>query len=206
MEVLIGGIIFGVFGARIYYVLFNFKEYINEPFKIWRISDGGLAIYGGIIAIVLYLVVYCRIRKQNFLDLADYLVPYLALGQAFGRWGNFFNIEAYGRPSTGIFRMGIYELGKYVEVHPCFLYESIGCLLIFLILTEVRKKRSYKGQVLYLYFTLYSFIRFFIERLRTDSLFFGYYRASQLLSLLFFSYFAITVVEKLKNNKKDIEN
>lgn len=104
--------IFGIIGARIYYVLFNLSKYLNEPLKIFAIKDGGIAIYGGIIAIAIYTFIFCKIKKKNFLDLADYLIPYLALGQSIGRWGNFFNVEAYGSETTSIFRMGINTVSR----------------------------------------------------------------------------------------------
>lgn len=107
LEFIIGALIFGVIGARLYYVLFNISNYIYNPPKIFAIRDGGLAIYGGIIGSSLYALILCKIRKKNFLDLADLLVPYLALGQAIGRWGNFFNKEAYGSITNSIFRMGL---------------------------------------------------------------------------------------------------
>lgn len=107
IEILIGSIIFGLIGARLYYIVFNLERYINNPLKIFAFRDGGLAIYGAIIAIVIYLLIICKIKKVNFLDLADYLVPYLALGQSIGRWGNFFNKEAYGNSTNSIFRMGL---------------------------------------------------------------------------------------------------
>lgn len=107
LEVLIGGMIFGIIGARAYYVLFRLDYYLANPSHIVRIRDGGLAIYGAMIAIVIFVFGYCQKKKIQFLDLADYLVPYLALGQCFGRWGNFFNMEAYGSSTHSILRMGI---------------------------------------------------------------------------------------------------
>lgn len=107
LEILIGGIIFGIIGARLYYVLFKLDYYISNPTKIFDIRDGGLAIYGAIISIIIFVLIYCKKNKINFLNLADYLIPYLALGQSFGRWGNFFNMEAYGNKTNSILRMGI---------------------------------------------------------------------------------------------------
>jgi phosphatidylglycerol:prolipoprotein diacylglycerol transferase len=189
LEFVIGAIIFGVLGARAYYVLFNFKEYLQEPSKIFSIRDGGLAIYGGIIAVVIYAFVVCKIRKKSFLDLADYLIPYLALGQCFGRWGNFFNQEAYGSQTSSIFRMGLNTTFGYIEVHPVFLYESVSTFLIFIILRILQKKRKFKGQILCLYFILYGFVRMFLEGLRVDSLWIGNFRISQILSAVFFVVF-----------------
>ena len=104
---IIGAIIFGIIGARLYYILFNLSNYLDDPLKIFAIRDGGLAIYGGIIGSALYTFIVCKIRKKSFLDFADFLVPYLALGQCFGRWGNFFNMEAYGGKTSSILRMGL---------------------------------------------------------------------------------------------------
>lgn len=107
LEIVIGSIIFGLIGARAYYVLFNLSRYLEEPLKIFAIRDGGLAIYGGIIGCIIFSAMMCKIKKVSFLNLADFLVPYLALGQCIGRWGNFFNQEAYGAKTSSIFRMGL---------------------------------------------------------------------------------------------------
>lgn len=182
LEVLIGGIVFGIIGARTYYVLFRLDYYMANPSQILKIRDGGIAIYGAIIAIMIFVLAYCHKKKVDFFDLADYLVPYLALGQCFGRWGNFFNIEAYGSKTSSILRMGIETTSGYSEVHPMFLYESICTLLIFIILSILRRKRKFKGQIFYLYFIMYGFIRMFLEGLRADSLWLGPVRVSQVLS------------------------
>ena len=198
LEVFIGGIIFGIIGARIYYVLFNLNYYLENPFQILKFRDGGLAIYGAIISIVLYIFIYCKIKKVNFFNLVDYLVPYLALGQSFGRWGNFFNVEAYGSSTNSIFRMGINSASGYIEVHPVFLYESVCDLLIFLILIGLKKKRRFKGQIFYMYFILYGFVRMFLEGIRTDSLWFGPLRISQIFSFILFVVFLIMYIRKIK--------
>lgn len=184
--------------ARMYYVIFRLDYYKNNILEILNIRDGGLAIYGGIIGGAVTIFVYSRFKKINFLDLLDYIVPYLALGQAIGRWGNFFNQEAYGIETNSIFRMGIIEQGKYIEVHPTFLYESICNLAIFIILYLMRNKRKYKGQLTYIYLTLYGFARCFIEGIRIDSLMFGKCRVSQLLSIAIFFIFGMVLIYKLK--------
>ena len=107
-------------------------------------------------------------------------------GQAIGRWGNFINVEAYGMETSLPWRMGIHETGKYIEVHPTFLYESIATFLIFILLIIISNKRKYKGQITLTYLMLYSFARIIIEGLRTDSLMLGSIRISQLLSLIIF--------------------
>lgn len=204
LEILIGSIIFGIIGARLYYAIFNFKNFFSNPIKLLELRDGGLAIYGGIIGIAIFLIIKCKISKVNFFDLADYLVPYLALGQSIGRWGNFFNIEAYGSKTTSIFRMGIETIEEgYIEVHPVFLYESISTFIIFVILRIMQKNRKFKGQILYTYFCLYGLVRMFLEGLRVDSLMLGNIRISQLLSLILFVVFFVLYCFKWKKNKKE---
>ena len=202
LEVLIGSIIFGVIGARLYFVIFKLDNYISNPLEIFNLRNGGLAIYGGIIGIILFIFIYCKIKKINFLNLTDYLIPYLALGQSFGRWGNFFNLEAYGKATNSIFRMGIETSSGYIEVHPVFLYESISTFIIFLILLFIRKNRKFEGQVFYMYFILYGFIRMFLESLRIDSLYLGNIRVSQILSfVLFTGFLSVYVAKRIKNRK-----
>lgn len=190
--------------ARIYFILFKLEHYIQNPIEIFDIRDGGLAIYGGIIGAVITIILYCKKKKISALDIMDYIVPYLALGQAIGRWGNFFNVEAHGGETTSIFRMGIIENSQYIEVHPTFLYESIICFIIFLFLYFKRNKRQYKGQLTYIYFVLYGFERAIIEGLRTDSLMLGNFRISQLLSIIFCITFSIVLIYKgVKEKNKD---
>lgn len=172
--------------ARIYYVAFNIKNYLNNPLQILNIRNGGLAIYGGIIGAIVTIIIFCRIKKLKILEVLDMLVPYLALGQSIGRWGNFINGEAYGTVTNNIFRMGIIENGLYKEVHPTFLYESISTLIIFLVLLALKKHRKYKGELTIVYLLLYSFIRAIIEGLRTDSLMIGTFRVSQVISVIIF--------------------
>lgn len=189
--------------ARIYYVVFNYQYYGNNLINIFNVKSGGLAIYGGIIGAVIVIYLYCKIKKVNFLNLLDYVVPYLALGQCIGRWGNFFNQEAYGIETTNLFRMGIIENGTYREVHPTFLYESAFNFLLFLILYCMRNKRQYKGQLAYLYLISYSFVRFFIEGIRIDSLMLGNIRVSQLFSLILFLVFGTIMIYHTIKSKKE---
>ena len=132
----------------------------------------------------------------------DMIVPYLSLGQAIGRWGNFINGEAHGATTNSIFRMGIIENGIYMEVHPTFLYESICTLIIFFILMYLRNHRKYAGQLTIVYLLLYSVIRTIIEGLRTDSLMVGNIRISQLISIIIFITAIIILVYKYKKKKE----
>ena len=181
-------------GARIYYVIFNINYYFSNPTKILNIRDGGLAIYGGIIAGTITIIIYCKIKKINILDVLDYVVPYVAMGQAIGRWGNFINVEAYGTETSNFIRMGIIENNIYKEVHPTFLYESIVTFFLFIFLFNIRNKRKYSGQLTYIYLATYSIARFFIEGLRTDSLMLGNIRVSQLVSLIIFIFSILMIL------------
>ena len=190
--------------ARLYFVIFKLDYYIKAPLEIFNIRSGGLAIYGGIIGAIFTIYVYCKIKKIKILDMLDYIAPYLALGQAIGRWGNFFNTEAHGTTTNSILRMGITENGKYIQVHPTFLYESICTLIIFIILFTKRNKREYSGEISYMYFFLYGIVRAIIEGLRTDSLMLGNIKISQIISILLSIIFgSILIYKKVRKWKKD---
>ena len=195
-----------IIGARAYYVIFNWSTYAGNIQSIFDTRAGGLAVYGGIIACLLGLLIMCKIRKIPFTSLADYCVVYLPLGQAIGRWGNFFNQEAFGTTTTMPWGMWSESTRSYLArfcpelvalspVHPTFLYESIADLIIFFILLQVRKKSTHAFETTSAYFVLYGAARFFIEGLRTDSLYIAgtEIRVSQALSLflLFFGLIAI---------------
>ena len=203
LELMIALIPSSILSARIFYIIFKLDYYIQNPGNILNIRDGGLAIYGGIIGAVITIYIYCKRKKINAVDMLDYIVPYLALGQAIGRWGNFFNGEAHGIETTNFFRMGIVENEKYIEVHPTFLYESICNLIIFIILYLLKNKRKYKGQLTYIYLTLYGFVRALIEGLRTDSLMIGSFRVSQILSIILcITFCAILIYKEIKNKRE----
>lgn len=203
LELMIILIPISIISARIFYVIFMLDYYVQNPENILNIRDGGLAIYGGIIGAVITIFIYCKKKKINTLDMLDYIVPYLVLGQAIGRWGNFLNGEAHGTITTNVFRMGIIENGKYIEVHPTFLYESICDFIIFIILFELKNRRKYKGQITYIYLTLYGFIRALIEGLRTDSLMIGLFRVSQILSIILcVTFCAILIYKEIKNKRE----
>lgn len=185
LEILIYSLIGGILGARIYYCLFNLKFYLLNPSKIFAFRDGGLAIYGGIIFGFIISFIICKIKKINFKNFADYIAPYLALAQGIGRLGNFFNVEAFGAKTSNFLRMGIIKGGELIEVHPCFLYEGVLCIIIFVILKILQKRRKFEFQIFASYMFLYGLVRFFIEGLRVDSLYFFGIRISQLVSLAF---------------------
>lgn len=173
----------GIIGARLYYVMFSFEMYKDNIGEILHIRSGGLAIHGGLILGSLALFVYCKKKDVNFLEFADLVIPGVALAQSIGRWGNFFNEEAYGSRTNLPFALNI----NGEMVHPTFLYESIWCLLIFIVLSYIFYKRhSFNGQLLFLYGMLYSAERFFVEGLRVDSLYFMKMRQAQLISILIF--------------------
>lgn len=186
-------IIFGIIGARLYYVIFNFDNYKYDLLSIFKIWEGGIAIYGAIIGGFLTIVYLARKRSQSIIETTDIIAPGLLLAQSIGRWGNFFNSEAHGTVVTLDFLKslkipnfiieGMYIDGNYY--HPTFLYESTWCLLGFIILIIIRKltKRK-KGIMTYSYFIWYGIGRLFIEGLRTDSLYFGSYRISQIVSII----------------------
>ncbi len=168
-------------GARLYYVIFSWDLYRDNPIQALNIRNGGLAIHGAIITAIIVAIIFTRIKKINFWTVADTCGPSLILGQGIGRWGNYLNQEAYGGPTD--LPWGIMVNG--VKVHPTFLYESIWNFgVFFFLLWYGRKKQKVKGEVFLLYIALYSFIRFFIEGLRTDSLMLGQIRVAQLVSLI----------------------
>ena len=183
-------IIFSIIGARLYYVIFDWQLYKDNPIQILNLRAGGLAIYGGVIGAVLTLIVYTRVKKQSFLSMADTGVLGLITGQIIGRWGNFFNCEAFGgytdnllamrikasivNPSMisqELWDMRIVENGvEYIQVHPTFLYESMWNLGVLLFLLWFRKRKKFTGEMMWLYFLGYVLGRVWIEGLRTDQL------------------------------------
>ena len=172
--------------ARLYYVVFNWDKYSSNLFGIFEIREGGLAIYGGVIGIIAVALIMTRVKKQSVIKLFDLVLPYVLIGQAIGRWGNFINQEAYGRQTSLPWRMsGNDIMGGRVSVHPTFLYESLWCLLIFaLIMIYSKKLRKNDGELMCLYLAGYGFGRIFIENLRTDSLYAFGLKVSLWLSVL----------------------
>ena len=174
----------GVVGARLYYVIFEWASYAANPIRIFYIWEGGLAIYGAVIGGLLGMFIYSGVKKHRFLKLADCIAPGLVLAQSIGRWGNFFNQEAFGLPiNNGAlmwFPMAVRIDGMhYFNGELCsnpyhlatFFYESVWCLIVFIILWSCRKKFKHDGDAILSYAALYGFERMFVERLRGDSLY-----------------------------------
>lgn len=184
------GIVCGVIGARLYYVFFRWDNYRGNLLEILNLRAGGLAIYGGVIGGILSLMFYCKRKKQNFLNLADSSILGVLVGQILGRWGNFFNAEAFGRYTDSLFAMQLrrdivnpiminsallQHLVRvngvdYIQVHPTFLYESVWNLCLLLFLLWYRPKKRFTGEMFFLYLGGYGLGRVWIEGLRTDSL------------------------------------
>jgi len=195
---------FAIVGARLYFVIFSWSEYKNNLMQVFNTRNGGLAIYGGILTALIVAYVFAKKRKIGVLKLFDFTIPYVALAQFIGRWGNFVNQEAHGVETTLPWRMEIFDPIKQqrIAVHPTFLYESLWNLCLFLFLIWFRKNKKLQGEVFTLYLALYGFARFFIEGLRTDSLYMGSLRISQVLAgLLFIVFMTIFFVRRYRFNK-----
>lgn len=200
------GIITGIIGARLYFCFFQWDYYSKNPVEILHINNGGLAIYGGIIGSMIGGLIIVKIQKMKVMPVLDIAMISFLIGQGIGRWGNFMNQEAYGTPTDLPWGM-MSEETNMVAVHPCFLYESIWCLLGFVLLHFYGKyKQKYAGQIFYMYLVWYGFERMIVEGLRTDSLYlpfspFGFdIRVSQLLSLLIF---LVGIILLILNRKKE---
>ena len=186
------GIIFSIIGARLYYVIFEWDYYKDNLLQIFNLRAGGLAIYGGVIAAVLTLITYTKIKKLSFFSMADSGVLGLITGQIIGRWGNFFNCEAFGGYTDSLFAMQIrlplvndnmlnadvlnhlvdIDGIQYIQVHPTFLYESLWNLGVLCFMLWYRKRKKFDGEMLWVYLLGYGAGRFWIEGLRTDQLLF----------------------------------
>ena len=172
------GIPMGVLGARLYYVVFSWDYYSQHLSQILNIRGGGLAIHGGLIFGLGTAVILCLRWKIKPLNALDLVVPGVAIAQAIGRWGNYFNQEAHGGPTDLPWAIPV----DGQMVHPTFLYESIWCLLLGLLLIFIDNRRHFEGQIVLLYGMLYSLERIFVESLRTDSLMIGPFKQAQLFS------------------------
>lgn len=200
LDLAMWGMAFALIGARLYYVAFSWEEYRGNWIKIFAVREGGLAIYGGILAAILTAIVFARRRKLNFWQIADTAAPSVLLGQALGRWGNFFNKEAFGGYTDGLFAMRylreqvsfvpqavlentvMVNGTEYIQVQPTFLYESLWSLGILILLLAIRRNQKFHGQIFGLYLLGYAAGRVWIEGLRTDQLMVGQWAVSQVLS------------------------
>lgn len=169
-----------VVGARLYYVVFEWENYAGNISEILNIRGGGLAIHGGILSGLIISLLYCKIKKIPFWKFADIIAPAVVLAQGIGRWGNFVNGEAHGGPTDLPWAI----LVDGARVHPTFLYESICDVLIAVFLIWYSRRKKVDGECFLLYIILYSSVRFFIEALRTDSLYFLGFKVAQLISVI----------------------
>ncbi|MBQ6814576.1 MAG: prolipoprotein diacylglyceryl transferase [Lachnospiraceae bacterium] len=186
------GIIFAIVGARLYYVIFQWDHYKDDLMDIFNLREGGLAIYGGIIAAIIVCIIVAKVKKKSFWQMADTGCIGLILGQIIGRWGNFFNREAFGGDTDSLFAMKINtwdlnvggvsvpegvsyidEAGQFIQVQPTFLYESFLNLCVLLIIMAFRKNKKYHGEVFLWYMCGYGVVRAFVEGMRTDQLIIG---------------------------------
>lgn len=220
-------VICSVLGARIYYVLFSWDEFKDNPLRVFNIRQGGLAIYGAVIAAFITLFVYSKVKKQNALLMGDTAMAGLILGQAIGRWGNFMNREVFGEFYDGLLSMQlpiaavrdssditeniiahIPEGANYINVHPTFLYESLWNLLVFTLILLWRKHKKFDGELCLLYFAGYGLGRFIIEGIRTDTLFIPgtSIPVSQALSLVMVVFaVAVDVIVRIRRRKVPVE-
>ena len=218
-------VVFSVIGARLYYVIFSWDLYKDNIWSVFNIREGGLAIYGAVIAAVLTAVVYTRVKKIAFWSLVDVGALALILGQIIGRWGNFFNREAFGGYTNSLFAMQlpvtdvrmsdvtdtmlqhkeVVDGITYIQVHPTFLYESLWNLVILAILLLWRKYKKFDGQIFLMYVFGYGAGRFWIEGLRTDSLMIPHtnLRVSQVLALVLVILATILFFIKMKKKVVD---
>lgn len=216
-------IFFSVICARLYFVLFSFDNYKNDIWSILNIRQGGLAIYGGVIGALLTMLVYVKVKKLSFFQMADTSVLGLVIGQAIGRFGNFMNREAFGEYTNNIFAMRLpidavrrleitsdisehIVLGtNYIQVHPTFLYESIWNSLLFVFLCIYKKNKKFEGEIFFLYLSGYGLGRMWIEGLRTDQLLIGNtgLPVSQMLAIVvFFLSTSFIIVKRIKLRNK----
>ncbi len=195
VDLVVFAIPIAIISARIYYVMFEWENYVGQPWwKIFAVWEGGIAIHGALIGSVLTAIIYARVKKVSFWQLADIAAPSLILGQAIGRWGNFMNQEAHGGPiSESAYQSFHQYLPDFimnqmcidgVMYHPTFLYESVWNILVLILLLVLRRKNPLRGNVFLTYIIAYSVGRFFIEGMRTDSLYGGGLRAAQVMSII----------------------
>lgn len=177
---------FAILCARAYYCIFSWQDFADDPISVLYIWNGGIAIYGGVIGAALGVLIHCKIKKMSLGATLDIVALGFLIGQAIGRWGNFFNREAFGAETDTFLRMGLLNTttGEFEYYHPTFLYESLWNAAGFLMLHFLSKKRKYDGQIALGYVAWYGLGRTFIEGLRMDSLYWGPFRVSQLLAAI----------------------
>lgn len=216
-------VIFGILGARIYYVIFSWDYYKHNLSEILNIRQGGLAIYGGVIAGFITLIIYCKMKQKNVFQMGDVAFQGVLVGQIMGRWGNFTNREVFGGYSDGLFAMRLPESAvrnrditedirvhmaegtNYIQVHPTFLYESVYNLILLILILVFQNRKKFDGEVILWYFGGYGIGRFVIEGIRTDRLLIGgtNIAISQLLGILMFgAAIVIDVVVRIRLAKK----
>lgn len=201
IELLLWALPVSIVCARTYYVAFEWESYRNNLMDIFKIWEGGIAIYGAIIGAIITALVFLKVKKLNVLKLFDICCMGLMIGQIVGRWGNFVNAEAYGGFCNFFWGMSI---NGNTPVHPTFLYESLWNLLGFIIISRLHKKRPFYGYTFFTYLSWYGVGRFFIEGLRTDSLYIGPFRVSQIVALLcvMLGIYALHYLAEKKEKKK----
>ena len=224
LDMMIFSLIGAVIGARLYYVAFSWNLYRGNLFEILNTRNGGMAFYGGLLGGVLAAAIFCKIKKQSFWAMADIACMGLLIGQIIGRWGNFFNRESFGEYTDGLFAMQLplsaVHTGEvtalmrenletidgisYIQVQPAFLYESLWCLLLFIVLLALRRRKRFDGEVFMNYLAGYGLGRFFIEWIRTDSLYWPGTRiaVSQVVSAFLFVFFTLVVLVRRTMVKK----
>ena len=207
-------IIMGILGARTYYVIFNISYYKNNILEIIQIYNGGLAIHGAILSGLITLYYYTKKYNLKFLKITDAIAPFLILSQGIGRWGNFFNSEAYGT-KTSLAHLQNLHLPKFIinGMHingvyytPTFLYESILCFLGFLVLIILKKKMKTDGLITSFYLIIYGIIRFFIESYRLDSLMFLNIKMAQIISIIMIIIGFLMIILFKKQGKTLVDN
>lgn len=220
-------VIFSVIGARLYYVIFSWDSYKDDLWSIFNLREGGIAIYGAVIAAIITVYVYGKIKKVSFWVMADIGAPALILGQIFGRWGNFFNREAFGGYTDSLFAMQlpldavrtsdvteemmrhveVIDGISYIQVHPTFLYESLWNVGVLVIMLWCMKYKKFEGEIFLMYLFGYGVGRFWIEGLRTDQLLIPgtNIAVSQVLAIVLVIVSGILIWVKTKKVKKDVD-